>query len=390
MLGFSQDVWTKKTNYPKNVFASFAFALNNTGYVGMGWDPVGINDVYAYNATTNSWTQKGSFPGPFLSHATAFVIKNRAYMGTGSGFFNNVYTETNQFWMYNPDTDQWTRKSDFGGTARTLSVAFVIDTIAFVGTGGGNAQAYKDFWKYDFINDTWEAIADFPGGKRTDAVAFTLKGKGYVGLGFSATGVQKDIWAYDPILNTWEQKADFPVARQQASAFVINNTAYVGCGTTGNTSTVMNDFWKYDLVNDTWERIDDIGTFGRTHSVSFVLNNKGYVGTGVNASGGSPYLNDFWEFGHDQSLSNVDALASAKITLAPNPTSDLLTITCADNYSTSTIVVMNALGEVVLNSSPFSEKQITLSTQALPSGLYFIYYQDANSFTFINKALVMH
>jgi hypothetical protein len=40
---------------------------------------------------------------------------------------------------------------------------------------------YRDFWEYDPSSNVWTRKADFGGKKRSDAVGFSVGGKGYLG-----------------------------------------------------------------------------------------------------------------------------------------------------------------------------------------------------------------
>lgn len=45
--------------------------------------------------------------------------------------------------------NEWTKKADFLGKARSWAVNFVIDNKAYVGTGTDNSPYAKDFYAYD-------------------------------------------------------------------------------------------------------------------------------------------------------------------------------------------------------------------------------------------------
>ena len=63
-------------------------------------------------------------------------------MGTGDiGAANEYFAD---FWEYDPSTNVWTQKADFGGGARSGAVGFSIGSKGYIGTGGAN-----DFWEYD-------------------------------------------------------------------------------------------------------------------------------------------------------------------------------------------------------------------------------------------------
>ena len=42
---------------------------------------------------------------------------------------------------------------------------------------------YKDFWEYDPATNTWTQKADFGGTTRSVAVGFSIGSKGYIGTG---------------------------------------------------------------------------------------------------------------------------------------------------------------------------------------------------------------
>jgi N-acetylneuraminic acid mutarotase len=79
-----------------------------------------------------------------------------------------------------------------------------------MGLGGQYPVSYKDFWEYDPATNAWTQKADFGGSGRLYAARFTTNGKGYVGTGQSGTypnyTYYKDFWEYDPISNNWTQK----------------------------------------------------------------------------------------------------------------------------------------------------------------------------------------
>ena len=65
-------------------------------------------------------------------------------------------------------------------------MAFVIDGIAYVGTGYGDYDIdlqqyiyYNDLWAYDPVTDEWTEKAPYPGSGREGLVSFAINGKGY-------------------------------------------------------------------------------------------------------------------------------------------------------------------------------------------------------------------
>ena len=51
------------------------------------------------------------------------------------------------FYEYDPATNTWTQKADFGGTGRYYAAGFSIGSKGYIGTGG-LVLLFKDFWEY--------------------------------------------------------------------------------------------------------------------------------------------------------------------------------------------------------------------------------------------------
>src|SRR4029077_4694123 len=97
--------------------AAAGFFLNGKGYIGTGWNFFTTKkDLWAWDPATNGWTQKANFGGSGRTGAVGFAVGNLGYIATGSG--------NDDMWAYNPATNSWTQKADFGGGNRQYAVAF--------------------------------------------------------------------------------------------------------------------------------------------------------------------------------------------------------------------------------------------------------------------------
>lgn len=153
----------------------------------------------------NAFTQLSSFPAGSRLHSQGFSIGNLGFIALGE-IGNTVLTE---LWQYNPTSDTWTQKNDFPGAPRRYATSFVIDDKAYVGLGWDiYNNPLNDLWEYDVVSDTWVEIAEFP-NIGVHAISFSLNGKAYVGrssIDLSAIG----FFEYDPQLNSWNKKNDMP------------------------------------------------------------------------------------------------------------------------------------------------------------------------------------
>ncbi|MDR2423124.1 MAG: galactose oxidase [Prevotellaceae bacterium] len=140
----------------------------------------------------------------------------------------------------------------------------------------------------------WTYLGDFDGSARNDASSFVIGDTAYICLGFNSKKALIDLYRYDAGTKTWKQRADFPgKPRYAASAFVANGKAYVGLGVNG--VEIYDDFWAYDPATNKWDSVTaPFPGGGRYYAIAAAVNNVGIVGTGTNEEKGD--LKDFYSF----------------------------------------------------------------------------------------------
>ncbi|MBK7149552.1 MAG: hypothetical protein IPH78_12235 [Bacteroidetes bacterium] len=174
------NTWTTKAAIPTSRSGAFACVVNGKGYVGTGAISGGYTTTLReYDPVANTWATKASLRATIdrgRNGAVAFSIGDKGYIGTGY----NGTSYLNDFWEYDPATNAWTQRANFGGTARWGSEGFNIGSKGYIGTGYDGAYQ-KDFWEYDPAANSWLQKADFVGTARADAIGFSIGSKGYIG-----------------------------------------------------------------------------------------------------------------------------------------------------------------------------------------------------------------
>ncbi|SOD82509.1 Kelch repeat-containing protein [Spirosoma fluviale] len=254
------------------------------GALSIGWAGllIGCNSSTTVS-TLGDWTKRSAFEGVGRSGASSFVINNIAYMGTGLDGSNQRLQD---FWAYDPAKNAWTQKANYGGLARYSGVGFSIGNKGYIGTGINlNSDRLKDFWSYDPTTNLWVKVADFGGTARYGSLAFGIGNKGYVATGNDGNYL-KDMWAFDPTANTWTKVASYGGEKRIGGvAFVIEGKAYAGTG--NNNGIAQRDWYVYDPATDTWTQKLDFLTdqaVQRSYGIGFAINGKGYVTLGDNVA----------------------------------------------------------------------------------------------------------
>jgi N-acetylneuraminic acid mutarotase len=168
---------------------------------------------------------------------------------------------------------------------RKLTILFALQFIWLI------APAQEQWFSNDDISGL-DPPAEFDA--RNHAVSFVIGDTAYIGTGDNGS-TTTDFWKYVPATKTWTQIADFPGhKRSEAVAFAINGKGYVGTGRSDD--TLFDDFYSYNPVTNKWEAIAAYGGGVRRNAVAFVVNGKAYVGTGNFSDDFKDVKNDLWEY----------------------------------------------------------------------------------------------
>jgi len=282
--------------------SAVGFAINGKGYVALGRDSLRnpLNDCWAFDPIENKWTQKTSFPGVPRVKAMAAVLNGKAYVGLGFNPLFGVYGDKNayltDFWAFNPSTNEWTQKADFPGTSTDACVSFVYKDNIYVGSGFDGYGFRADFWKYNPADNSWNQLKNFQGDPRFGAVICSNGERIFFGTGFRTYNTN-DWWEYYPESDSWKQVKDMPEGRENGISLCVNNRFFISTGRFfGGNLTVghlKSDILEYDAIKNLWYERGNISNTGRENAVAFTINGKGYIGFGENDSA---VLNDFWSF----------------------------------------------------------------------------------------------
>lgn len=346
-------------------------SIGNKIYLGLGhYNGAGVNilfgDWWEYDPSNGSWTQKADYAGGPCYHATGFTIDQLGYVGTGRTSAVGS-TLVQDFFKYDPSTNTWTAITPFIGSGRRGSVSFVIDGIAYLGTGESNGGRTGSFFKYEPSSDTWTQVSSIPGPDRTSSVAFAIDGFGYCGTGDISGGSTNDFWKYDPSSDSWTACAPVgPISRQEATGFALYGKGYIGTGDDMSSGTNYKDFWKYDPITDSWEQMDDFSGTARRYLTSIVHNDVAYCALGTNGTN----FKDFWRYDPTASVDKLDLEIAC---LGPNPCIDFLHVSGvqAESY------VCYSIAGKILQSGELYSNRIDLSS--LQPGSYVVQIQLENN-----------
>ena len=357
--------WIKKDcPFPGDAGMNAAsFVIKDKAYVGTGYilksNWLCTNDFWQYDSAMETWTKIADFPGEARESAIAFSSAGKGYVGLGT---NGSDERLKDFYEYNPDDNTWTRIADFPDD-RVKAASFVIDDVGYVGTGYtyyADRNLRSDFFKYE--SGQWTAVASLPSDEaRFWATAYALNGKGYIvsgGIDWNGYGGTDSIWEYDPITNTWQRAGSFRTASIGLLSYVSDNIPYIVGG---------NSWYKYSSEENWFSRIGSVVNdfFYVWGENFFVINNVPYMTLGNTYDG--PNL-DLWYDADATEITGIKTVPVEKYLVYPNPVSDYFIVS---GMSGAQISISDLSGRILLKKSNIRDKE-TISVSGWQRGIYLL------------------
>lgn len=367
-----QASWTRKADFPGEGYHRYdevGFTIGNKLYVGTGgkedYGATNYNDFWEWDPFTDTWTQKADFGGGHRTLAVGFSIGHKGYIATG--YSANSYTYTgnlyNDLWEYDPVNNSWTQKASMPCSPTTNACAFVIGNKGYIVTEMG------ELWEWEQLTNTWSQKASFPLGFRHLATSFSIGPKGYLVTGSDQNAPQKDLWEWNQSTDTWQQKADFPYKAGNTIGFTIASKAYVGFIPATDTARA-NKIWEWDPDTDVWTLAGIFPGVPRPAFVGISNGNKAYI------SIPGYEVDEFWEFAPFGTSAIQTSTTEANLKVFPNPTVGSLTLSLTSKSALPLqLSLKNSLGQIVYieKIGGFSgEYTNTISPQDHAKGVYLL------------------
>jgi N-acetylneuraminic acid mutarotase len=319
LLHAQNYTWTQMPSAPFAIYNPATLVLGGNIYLVSGvtnnaTSPLGMGqEVWEFNTTANTWSQKNNFPGTAIFGASTFVIGNYGYVVNGWDSTNSGEGPS-ACWQYDPSGDTWAQKAPFPDITRYTATGFTAAGKGYLacGFGGGFSGNYtNEVFQYDPVANSWAQMNNFPGLARQGAFTFTIDTTVYVGMGTTGDGfggyfLQSDWYKYQSGSDTWVQLGYFPANAIGGSyPFVLGGNAYLACGDNQNqlnaTAGASNQVWEYTPGTDTWAMIGLFPDTPITGGASGAGSGAGSMGVGENHADGvgnlSTYQNVWWRYG---------------------------------------------------------------------------------------------
>ncbi len=369
--------WVEVSSPPSNFRTdhTYGFALDGKGYLVTGTTMNGqySDNFYQYDPVTDEFTQLDDFPGGPRGFAIGDDWDGKAYFGFGVGSGNSL---NNDLWVFDPATITWTELAECPCSERFHPAMIAHNGKVFVGMGGSTFGDLNDWWIYDIATDSWTQGADLPTTSRHHPYQFGIGDYVYAGFGHGGPNIYNTWYRYDPANDDWDQMESLPAQGRVAGAqFSWGEKGYVLSGEGENHSALgEGEFWSYDPITDSWEQLDSHPSNGRWAPATFVLDDEVYLFNGIVRQGFNEfYPNDSYKFNlNGDVMSSTEELEQvSNFTVFPNPANDFISIKMTStDQSSGKFSISDVLGKTLLTLEVANQNEVDIS--ALANGVYFV------------------
>ncbi|MCR5050891.1 MAG: hypothetical protein K6A36_07395 [Paludibacteraceae bacterium] len=271
-----------------------AATIDGKVFVFGGRDTTGhfLNDLWAYDAATDTWTHVSSSPLTPRVNATMAAANGLLYVGLGYST-TKAYRDTaymRDWWSYSPTTDTWTRLADFPNSNTVAASSFAVDGNIYTIYGFGYSFT-RDVCRYDVSEDSWTTE---PHNSSRAKICFggrgaLCNGLLYFGLGFDTRNLTQWYEA-DLQTDTWRIRRSLPGKGREFAACAANKDyvyiiggRYFGGDMTGG--EVFDTYLRYSPETNRWTMCGQMPCGRAENQIAFSLNGRVYFGLGENEEG---------------------------------------------------------------------------------------------------------
>jgi len=272
-----------------------ACALEGKAYVFAGRDSSGtyLNDLWLYDAQTDTWHDLGIAPMKARVNATMTTDGERIYTGLGysdkKAYHDTAYLY--DWWEYTPATRQWKRLKDYPNKRTVAVVSFASDGYIYALYGFGATGFTRDICRYDIANDTWEFLPENTSRAiyNSGGCGALFDGKYYFGTGYNTHNLTH-WYAVTIDSDHWHRCASIPGKGREFGAcaasdkyiYMFGGRYFAGDLTGGE---VFDTYMRYAPDHDQWEWCGQMPCGKSENLVAFRIGHKVYFGLGENEEG---------------------------------------------------------------------------------------------------------
>ncbi|MFX0066418.1 MAG: Kelch repeat-containing protein [Candidatus Hermodarchaeota archaeon] len=257
-----------------------------------GYGPGGdLSDTWTYDYASNKWTQVFPVSSPSIRKSHSMIydsVNQKIILFGGYGAADRLLNDT---WAYDYTSNTWTELNPPTSPIARYGHTMVYDSsnqkVILFGGNTRNAGYQNDTWAYDYTTNTWSELSPTtkPDVRYWHAMVYDSDNQKVILFGGyiqSSNGLifYNDTWIYDYAIDEWNQASPtiHPPAREGlALAYDSVNQKVILFGGHNNIET-LGDTWAYDTASNTWEMMEVLITSADFFTLEILLVSLGVLG----------------------------------------------------------------------------------------------------------------
>ncbi|MFX1536239.1 MAG: Kelch repeat-containing protein [Promethearchaeota archaeon] len=280
---YSTNTWTElhpTVNPSPRINPSWVYNPDHQSvFLFGGMDSTGRKaDTWIFNYSDNQWIQifPEASPQARDSHSMVYDPVNQKVILFG-GYGASYYRILNDTWAYDYTTNNWTELTPAIGPSARYGHTMIYDAVNQKGIlFGGHSWDdenqiwifHNDTWSYDYTSNTWIEMSPhpYPSARYWHSMTYDSVNKKVIlfgGIGDSSDSNNKlnDTWIYDYSSNEWIQDlSEVHPSGRFSHDMVFDSTCQkiIVFGGRDNNGTILDDTWTYNYHESggMWEFMD--------------------------------------------------------------------------------------------------------------------------------------
>lgn len=233
------DQWHLAASLPRGANHVAVVALEGRiyafgGFIEQNRNP--DNHAYVYDISQDQWTSIAPLSRA-RGAAAAIALNGKIHLIGGASSPNDERASVGWHEMYDPKTDQWTRRKALPGARDHVGCVAYQGRIHVIG-GRFNTFEYNTDLHHVYLpeQNTWELLAPLPTARSGHGLViyrdrfYAMGGEGGIINRPGQQTVFGQMESYDPKTNSWQSHAAMPTPRHAVGAVTIGEWIYVAGG----------------------------------------------------------------------------------------------------------------------------------------------------------------
>lgn len=262
-----------------------------------------LNDTWAYDYTSNTWTEMSptESPGERIAPALAYDSESDRLILFG-GLNTPNETTLDDTWVYDFNTNIWTEMKPIQSPPARHGHKMVYDSesdriIIFSGEIGFHVKNIGGTWAYDYNSNSWEEMmpVDSPPPDNNFQMAYDIESDRTILWNTKAMeNEDRSVWVYDYNSDIWEE---LKPNNGHPEPFSDGAMAY----DVANDRTILHrnhDLWAFDYNNNIWTALEPSSTYPifEDHSMIYDTNTNKLIVFGGGKLFDKEFIGETWVF----------------------------------------------------------------------------------------------